>query len=66
MEQKSKIGRPRVDSEPVNLRLSRDLITALDDRRRQEADLPSRPEMIRRALVQWLELTEQSQTADRP
>ena len=45
------------DTEEINLRLPRELIEALDDRRRIEADLPTRPEMIRRALVQWLELT---------
>ncbi|MFL2779343.1 MAG: ribbon-helix-helix protein, CopG family [Paracoccus marcusii] len=57
MEKRSKIGRPRTDTEPVNLRLPRELLNALDDRRRTEADLPTRPEMIRRALVQWLEIT---------
>ena len=49
---------PKKDTEAVNLRLPRELIDALDDRRRLEKDLPTRPEMIRRALVQWLELTE--------
>ena len=57
MEKKTR-GRPSVDSEAINLRLPRDLIEAIDDRRRIEADLPTRPEMIRRALVQWLELTQ--------
>lgn len=52
-----KRGRPPVDSESINLRLVRDLIQAIDDRRRAEPDLPTRPEMIRRALVQWLEMT---------
>ncbi|OYU37585.1 MAG: hypothetical protein CFE33_19880 [Pseudorhodobacter sp. PARRP1] len=52
-----KRGRPSVDTEAVNLRVSRDLIAAIDDRRRSEPDLPTRPEMIRRALLQWLELT---------
>ena len=55
---KKKIGRPTVDSEPVTLRLPRELIEAIDDRRRLEQDLPTRPEMIRRALVQWLALAE--------
>ena len=48
---------PKKDTEALTLRLPRELIEALDDRRRIEADLPTRPEMIRRALVQWLELT---------
>ncbi|WGR54780.1 ribbon-helix-helix protein, CopG family [Paracoccus versutus] len=53
-----KRGRPPVDSEAINLRLPRELIEALDNRRRLEPDLPTRPEMIRRALVQWLEMTD--------
>lgn len=46
---------PKKDTEALTLRLSRDLIEAIDDRRRLERDLPTRPEMIRRALVEWLE-----------
>lgn len=45
---------PRKDTEAVNLRLPRELIEAIDDQRRLEKDLPTRPEMIRRALVEWL------------
>ena len=45
---------PRKDTEAVNLRLSREIIEAIDDQRRQEKDLPTRPEMIRRALLEWL------------
>lgn len=51
---KPKKGRPPVDSEAVNLRLPRELLDALDDFRRTEADLPTRPEAIRRALSDWL------------
>lgn len=47
---KSKIGRPRVDTEAVTLRLPRDMLGAVDDFRRGEGDLPSRPEAIRRLL----------------
>lgn len=54
MEKETKMGRPKVDTEAVNLRLPRDMIEAIDDLRRLEADLPTRPEMIRRALAQWL------------
>jgi hypothetical protein len=57
MTEKNARGRPRTDTEAVNLRLPRDLIDAIDDRRRLEQDLPTRPEMIRRALIQWLDLT---------
>ena len=48
---------PKKDTEALTLRLPRELIEAIDDRRRIEPDLPTRPEMIRRALVQWLDLT---------
>ena len=46
----ARMGRPKVDSEAITLRLSRDMIEAIDDRRRSEPDLPTRPEMIRRLL----------------
>jgi hypothetical protein len=48
---------PKKDTEAINLRLSQELIKAIDDRRRAEPDLPTRPEMIRRALIQWLAMT---------
>ena len=51
------MARPKIDSEAITVRLPRELIEAVDDRRRDEKDLPTRPEMIRRALLQWLELT---------
>ena len=46
----ARMGRPKIDSEAITLRLPRDMIEAIDDRRRQEPDLPTRPEMIRRLL----------------
>ncbi|AUM75801.1 ribbon-helix-helix protein, CopG family [Paracoccus jeotgali] len=49
---------PRKDTEAINLRLSQAMIAAIDERRRIEPDLPTRPEMIRRALAQWLEMTD--------
>ncbi|NVK14996.1 MAG: ribbon-helix-helix protein, CopG family [Rhodobacteraceae bacterium] len=51
------MGRPKTDTEALTLRLPRELIDAIDERRRLEADLPTRPEMIRRALIDWLEKT---------
>jgi hypothetical protein len=51
------VAPPKKDTEAINLRLPRELIEAIDNRRRVETDVPTRPEMIRRALVQWLELT---------
>ncbi|WCR21031.1 ribbon-helix-helix protein, CopG family [Paracoccus alcaliphilus] len=44
------MGRPRLDTEPITLRLPRTMIETIDDLRRDEADLPTRPEMIRRLL----------------
>ncbi|NVK16124.1 MULTISPECIES: ribbon-helix-helix protein, CopG family [unclassified Leisingera] len=48
---------PKKDTEALTLRLPRELINAIDDRRRLEPDLPTRPEMIRRALIDWLDKT---------
>jgi hypothetical protein len=43
-------GRPPTDSEAVNVRLERERITALDEWRRTQLDLPTRPEAIRRLI----------------
>jgi metal-responsive CopG/Arc/MetJ family transcriptional regulator len=37
------------------VRIRDDLIEKIDDHRREEADLPSRPEMIRRIISDWIE-----------
>lgn len=47
---------PKKDTEALTLRLPRDVIDAIDQHRRISPDLPTRPEMIRRALVEWLAL----------
>lgn len=46
-----KMGRPKSDTEAVTLRLSKTAIEAVDEARRSEPDLPTRPEMIRRILA---------------
>ncbi len=46
---------PKKDTEALTLRLQRDLIALIDDARRQEEDIPTRPEMIRRILDAWSE-----------
>lgn len=51
---KRRVGRPEVDTEPVTVRLPRAVIEAVDDARRKEKAIPSRPEMIRIALIEWL------------
>ena len=47
---KSGKGRPSVDSEAVNVRLERPQLSLLDDWRRNQPDLPTRPEAIRRLI----------------
>ncbi|CAH1661649.1 Ribbon-helix-helix protein, CopG family [Hyphomicrobiales bacterium] len=59
--ERNKGGRPSVDSEAITLRLPRELIDAIDNQRRIEADLPNRQEMIRRIIVQWREAMARSQ-----
>jgi len=54
MQEKRPMGRPTIDSEAINLRLPRVMIQAIDDRRKLEVDLPTRPEMIRRLLNEVL------------
>ena len=51
----NKIGRPRTETEAVTLRLSKDMIAQIDELRRSEDDIPTRPEMIRRILQDWIE-----------
>jgi hypothetical protein len=45
-----KMGRPPVESEAVNVRMAVDALKSLDDWRRQQQDLPGRPEAIRRLV----------------
>ena len=44
---------PKKDTEALTLRLSKDMLKIIDDARREEEDLPTRPEMIRRVLDAW-------------
>jgi hypothetical protein len=52
---KKSMGRPVVDSEPVTVRMERQQLVALDNWRREQTDLPSRPEAIRRLIEVGLE-----------
>lgn len=58
MGEKPRMGRPPADTEPVMVRMAPQLIEAIDNRRRDEPDLPTRPEMIRRLLMTSLGLTD--------
>ncbi|MEQ8255233.1 MAG: ribbon-helix-helix protein, CopG family [Marinovum algicola] len=51
----SKFGRPKTDTSAVTLRLHADMLQAIDDIRREEVDVPTRPEMIRRIIADWLD-----------
>lgn len=46
----AKTGRPPVDTEAVTVRLPRQMIEAIDEFRKNESDLPTRPEGMRRLL----------------
>lgn len=50
----SKKGRPSVDTDPVTVRLPRDVLEAIDTYRRKSDDLPTRPGAIRDILRDWL------------
>lgn len=47
-------GRPPVDTEPVTVRLPRDLLNAIEAYRREQDVIPTRPEAIRQLLVEQL------------
>ena len=51
---RNKGGRPRVDSEPVTVRMPRSLLDAIDAYRRELPDRLNRPQAIRRLLAQSL------------
>jgi hypothetical protein len=47
---KSKRGRPPIESEAVTVRMATSALRDVDDWRRQQDDLPGRPEAIRRLV----------------
>jgi hypothetical protein len=51
----AKMGRPKTDTSPLNIRMDREMIRAIDNYRRQQEDLPTRPEVVRRVMIEWLE-----------
>lgn len=50
-----KRGRPPTDTTQITVRLPRDLLDAVDEFRREENDLPTRPEAIRRLIQAGLD-----------
>tara|TARA_R100000935_G_C2840039_1_gene170448 strand:+ start:3575 stop:3769 length:195 start_codon:yes stop_codon:yes gene_type:complete len=53
-------GRPKTDSSAILVRLNGSMLEAIDAECEKRADRPSRPEMIRRILADWLEQKSQS------
>ncbi|WP_425416122.1 hypothetical protein [Oricola indica] len=47
-------GRPKSDTSPLMVRVAARDLSALDDALADEPDKPSRPEMVRRILRDWL------------
>lgn len=48
------MGRPPKDTEAVNVRMEREQIERLDEWRKHQRDLPSRPEAVRRLVEKGL------------
>ena len=46
---------PKKNTEALTVRLHQDLLSEIDNARRQDADIPTRPELIRRILDAWSE-----------
>lgn len=61
VDDRKKVGRPPSDTEAINLRLPKGVIEDLDNLRRKEVDVPTRPEMIRRIIQGFLD-EKQNQT----
>ncbi|WP_320178934.1 ribbon-helix-helix protein, CopG family [Roseovarius pacificus] len=48
-------GRPKTDTSAVLVRLHKSMLDALDAESEKRSDNPTRPEMIRRILADWIE-----------
>lgn len=49
-----KMGRPKRDTEAINVRMEREQIERLDAWRADQSDVPTRPEAIRRLVEKGL------------
>ena len=47
-------GRPPEDTEPLTVRLPRPVIRAIDEARRRADPIPTRTDVVRWAVVDWL------------
>lgn len=50
------MGRPKLDTQPITVRLSGEFVQKIDDIRKTQPDLPTRPEMMRRMMEEWVSL----------
>ncbi len=48
-------GRPKTDTSAIMVRVHKSMLDALDAECEKRPDSPSRPEMIRRIIADWLE-----------
>ncbi len=51
-------GRPKTDTQPMSLRMKTETLKRLDNARRKIDDIPTRPELVRRIVEEWLEKME--------
>ncbi|MTW19446.1 hypothetical protein GJ689_24960 [Rhodoplanes serenus] len=47
-------GRPPVDTEGMTVRVHRNVLDALEAYRREQDEIPSRPEAVRQIVIDWL------------
>ncbi len=48
-------GRPKTaETHPITVRMTDEFLLKIDEARKLQSDLPTRPEMIRRMLEDWL------------
>lgn len=59
---KNKGGRPPVDTTALTLRLHANVLRQIDDFRREQPDLPNRPEAVRRLLRSALDAEKQKKS----
>lgn len=55
VKKSKKMGRPAVDSEAVNVRFLRETLLQIDNWRKDQPDIPTRPEAVRRLVEKGLD-----------
>jgi len=54
-------GRPKTDTSAIMVRVNKSMLDALDAECEKRPDVPTRPEMIRRIIADWLEQKSQAE-----